>query len=190
MKVTFLFLMTVGLAGLALENIYAAPFSPAWQQAATVAADDSAKNGTHDSSAAATVVQPNRQKDRTSSDGQGNRNHGSNQNHPASRPGKPNSNHLSKSPNSARHSTTESALNHQQPHTGQSGPPVSSKGTGQGKALKRTSPSHQTGVTQNAIPSSANLRRRDPNPALVGGPANATTRNSGAINGTNMNRRP
>jgi hypothetical protein len=39
-------------------------------------------------------------------------------------------------------------------------------------------------------PSLDNVRHRSPNSAVVGGSENATTRNTGAINGTRMNRKP
>jgi hypothetical protein len=53
-------------------------------------------------------------------------------------------------------------------------------------ALPVRSPS----VTRTAAPPLDNARHRGPNSAVVGGPAISTARNTGAINGTRMNRKP
>jgi hypothetical protein len=45
-------------------------------------------------------------------------------------------------------------------------------------------------VVRPTVPSFNNVRHRGPNPAAVGGSPNSHSSNTGAINGTRMNRKP
>jgi hypothetical protein len=45
-------------------------------------------------------------------------------------------------------------------------------------------------VVRPTVPSFNNVRHRSPNPAVVGGSPSSHSSNSGAINGTRMNRKP
>jgi hypothetical protein len=45
-------------------------------------------------------------------------------------------------------------------------------------------------VVRPTVPALNNVRHRSPNPAVVAGSVNSDSRNTGAINGTRMNRRP
>ena len=51
-------------------------------------------------------------------------------------------------------------------------------------------PVRRLSVIRPYLPSPKNVRHRGPNPAVVAGSTNLASRNTGAINGTGMNRRP
>ena len=51
-------------------------------------------------------------------------------------------------------------------------------------------PVRMSSVVRPTVPSLNNVRHRSPNPAVVGGSPNLHSSNTGAINGTRMNRKP
>ena len=54
----------------------------------------------------------------------------------------------------------------------------------------RTLPVRSPGMARTTAPSFSNVRHRSLNPAAIGGPASSSTRNTAALNGTQMGRRP
>jgi len=190
MKATFLFLVTIGLAGVALENSYAAPFGLAGQQGAGAASESSAKPNLHDGSPAAPSEQTKNQKKGTSSAGQRSRPHVSDKNHARNLAGPSDSKHPTPVRKGVRRSTSENPANLRSPAAGKSGSPAATKDFSRSTGQKPGATSRQPSISRDAEPPLKDVRHRGQNPALIGGPSNSRTRNSSAINGTTMNRKP
>ena len=60
----------------------------------------------------------------------------------------------------------------------------------QNETVHNALPVRPSSVVRPTAPSLNNVRHRGPNPAVIGGSANSDRRNTGAINGTRMNRKP
>ena len=58
------------------------------------------------------------------------------------------------------------------------------------ETLHRTQPVRPPGVVRTNAPSLSNVRHRGSNPAVIGGPASSGTRNTAALNGNQIGRRP
>ena len=58
------------------------------------------------------------------------------------------------------------------------------------EAVNTALPVRRLSVVRPYLPSPKNVRHRGPNPAVVAGSTNLASRNTAAINGTGMNRRP
>ena len=94
-------------------------------------------------------------------------------------------------PNNRRSSPTKANMNAHGPvqsnaNAGVSGAPPPAPAQAGGKALPIQS--HTT--SPRAVPSSNGVRHRGSNPPTVGGPANSAVKNSGAINGAHVSRKP
>jgi len=81
------------------------------------------------------------------------------------------------------------AVNHYQP--GSSNPAALTSGRSvQNSGVRHAFSVRPASVARLSTPSLNNVRHRSPNPAIVGGLANARAKNDGAINGTWMHRKP
>ncbi len=117
------------------------------------------------------------------------RDHGraSDPNHPPSRASLTKANRPKQLPNSRQRSIPGNALH--QPGSDKSGGAAKSgfiRNETVNNALAVRTPS----VVRPTVPSLNNVRHRSPNPAVVGGSPNSHSSNTGAINGTRMNRKP
>jgi len=90
-----------------------------------------------------------------------------------------------------QHSRSGGAINLHQPGLNRSGA-VTKEGLlhNQNETPHRTLPIRPPGTARTNATSLSNVRQRGPNPAVIGGPASSDTRNSGAISGNRMGRRP
>jgi hypothetical protein len=121
------------------------------------------------------------------------RRHASDKNHPRSRASGTTANHPKQLPNGRTRSIAGNAASLHQPGSGKSGA-AAKVGLIQNETASNAMPVgppgtvRPTAVTLN--PSFNNVRHRGPNPAVVSGSANSASRNTGAINGTRMHRKP
>jgi hypothetical protein len=119
--------------------------------------------------------------------------HASDKNHPRSRASLTAANHPKQLPNGRKRSIPGNAANFHQSDSGKSG--AAAKGgliqneTASNAMLVRL-PGTVGPTAASLNPSLNNVRHRGPNPAVVGGSANLTSSNTGAINGTRMHRKP
>jgi hypothetical protein len=122
--------------------------------------------------------------------------HASDKNHPHSRAGLTASNHPKQLSTSQKRPLPRNAASLRQPALARSGGAakgglMQNETTNRGLPVRLTSvrPSVASlGSSLNPLPD--NVRHRGPNPAVVSGAANSGNRNTGAINGTGMHRRP
>ena len=117
------------------------------------------------------------------------RDHGraSDMNHPPSRTSLTKANRPQQLPNSRQRSRPGNALH-------QPGPDKSA-GAAKGGLIRNEAVNialavRTPSVVRPTVPALNNVRHRSPNPAVVAGSVNSDSRNTGAINGTRMNRRP
>jgi hypothetical protein len=117
------------------------------------------------------------------------RSHGraSDMDHPPSRASLTKVNRPKQLPNSRRRSLPGNALH--QPGSNKSGGAAKS-GFIQNETVNIALPVRTPSVVRPTVPSFNNVRHRGPNPAVVAGSMNSDRRNTGAINGTRMNRKP
>ncbi len=117
------------------------------------------------------------------------RNHGraSDPNHPPSRAPLIKVNRPKQLPNSRQRSLPGNALH--QPGSNKSGG-AAKGGLIQNETVNIALPVRTPSVVRPTVPSFNNVRHRSPNPAGVGGSPSSHSSNTGAINGTRMNRKP
>jgi|SRR5208337_1732132 len=114
---------------------------------------------------------------------------GSDTNHPPSRASLTKVDRPKQLPNSRQRSLPGNGMNFHQPGSNKSAGAAKSgfiPNEGANIALAVRTPS----VVRPSVPSFNNGRHRGPNPAVVGGSPNSHRSNTGAINGTRMNRKP
>ena len=110
------------------------------------------------------------------------------QNHPR-RPTNTINVHPKQLPNNREHFQSKNSTKFLRPGSGKSA------GAAKGGVVQRET-THKTGLVRPAsgsrptAPSFDNVRHRGANPAVIGGSANSTRRNAGAISGTSVHRRP
>ncbi len=92
-------------------------------------------------------------------------------------------------PNHQEHSASANVMNLHEPGSRPSAS-AAKGGLVQNEAGSHALPVRSPSVTRTAAPPLDDARHRSPNAAIVGGSANLTTRNTGAINGTRMSRKP
>ena len=123
------------------------------------------------------------------SDEQRDHRHVSDKNHPRSRASLTKANRPQQLPNNRQRSTSGNAMNLHQPGSDKSGGAAKADSS---RTKQPTTPClfGRQVSSDPTVPSLNNVRHRGPNPAVIGGSANSDTRNTGAINGTQMNRKP
>lgn len=163
MKIACLIFMMIGSATLAPRIAYAVEPDQGAQQAASDGAANMGRSRDTEHAASGDGKASERL-----SDGGRNGRHGSDKNRPRGPASLTKANRLNQPHNNRERSTSANAVNL---HA------VSSN---------RSSPN----VVRPAVPSLNNVRHRAPNPPVIGGAANSERNNTGAINGTRMNRKP
>jgi len=108
-------------------------------------------------------------------------------NHPPSRGSLTKVNHPKQLPRSQHRSLPGNALH--QPASKKSGG-AAKNGLIPNEAVNNALAARTPSVVRPTVPSFNNVRHRSPNPAVVGGSPSSHSSNSGAINGTRMNRKP
>jgi len=92
-------------------------------------------------------------------------------------------------PNGRQRSLPGNAMNLHQPRSHKSGGAAKS-GFIRNETVNNASAVRTLGVVRPAVPSPNHLHQRSPNPAVVGSSPPSHRSNTGAINGTRMNRKP
>jgi hypothetical protein len=198
MKATCLLFLTLSWAMLMYGTGYAAPSqqtsaeSSANENSVSPAGDRS--HDTHAAEQAAPADEGKSQKETVPPEGQRLRPYASDKNHPRSRASLTAANRPKQLPtNSGKRSLAKNAANLRQPGSDRSGGAVNG-GLIQNKTANNASPVRPASVVRPTVaslnPSLNNVRHRGPNPAVIGGSASSDSRNSGAIDGTRMNRKP
>ena len=110
-------------------------------------------------------------------------------NHSLSRANLTKANHPKPIPNRSQHSLPGNAMNFHQPSLGK--PSGAAKGgLIPNETVHNALPVRSSSIVRPAAQSLNNVRHRGPNPAVVGGAPEHHSSNTGAINGTRMNRKP
>ena len=189
MKVTCLLFLAMGCAALMPGTSYAAPSQQesAASSASTVS-DRSHDDPPHKAEHAASADGKG-QKEENPSDEQPYGRQASGKNHSRSRAILTAANRPKQPPNRRKRSLPENAMNLGQPGSDNSSGAAKGRLV-QNEAVNNALPVRPPSVVRLTGPPLNNLRHRGPNPAVVGGSANSYSRNSGAINGTRMNRKP
>jgi hypothetical protein len=189
MKASYLLFLTMSCAGLMDGTSYAAPS----QQVSAEGSASTASGRSHDAESVAPADDGKRQKEESPSAGQSDEQkaprHASAKNHPRSRVSLTAVNRPKQLPNSRKRSLPGNAIGLHQLGSDKSGGAV----TGElihHETANNAPPVQPTSVVRPTVASLHNVRHRGPNPAVVAGSANSNSRNTGAINGTRMNRRP
>jgi hypothetical protein len=188
MKATRLLFLMISYAALTPGTTYAGSSSSRPQEAPPETAADTVSDHSQDAGQAAPAAGGKRQKDRGPSGEQRDRRHVSGKNQPRSlateikvRP--------KQLPNNRERFPSRNAMNFHQP--GSDKPSGAAKaGLIQHETVKTAVPRRPPSVTRPSVPLLNNVRHRGANPAVIGGPANSAGRNTGAINGTVVHRRP
>jgi hypothetical protein len=187
MKATCLLFLMISYAALTPGTTYAGSSSSRPQQASPESAADTVSDHPQDAGQPAPAAGGKRQKDNNPSGEQGVRRHVSGKNQPRSlttikvRP--------KQLPNNRELFPSRNAMNFHQPGSDKSGAAVKN-GLIQRKTVNSVVPVRTANVNQPTVPLRNNARHRGANPAVIGGSANSAGRNSGAINGTGVHRRP
>ncbi len=113
----------------------------------------------------------------------------SGKNRPRSRVSRITATHPKQLPIGRKRSTHGNTVNLHQPDLGNPGSAAKS-GVIQHEAVKNAQPVRRLSVARPTLLALNNVHHRGPNPAFVGGSANLDRRNSGAIDGTRMHRKP
>lgn len=90
--------------------------------------------------------------------------------------------------NRREHSTSEDSVNPQRPGSDKSRG-AAKNGFARNETLNHAPANRAPSAVRPSVPSLSNVRHRGPNPAIVGGPRSSNSRNTGAIDGTHMNRK-
>lgn len=90
--------------------------------------------------------------------------------------------------NRREHSASEDSVNSQRPGSEKSGR-AAKNGLAQNETVNHAPSNRAPSAVRPSVPSLSNVRHRGANPAIVGGTRSSNTRNTGAIDGTHMNRR-
>jgi|SRR5579863_857640 len=188
MKATCLLFLAIRCAALMNGTGYAAPSSPASQQtspqSAVKAGGDDPRDGEH-----ATPADDGKHHFGKPPDAQRDHRHASDNGHPRSLTSLTKANRPKQLLNSRKTAIPGRAMNLHQPDSAKSGG-AAKDGSIHHETVGSGLPVRPPTVAQPTASSLNNERHRGPNPAVIGGPANSDSRNTGAINGTRMNRRP
>ena len=92
-------------------------------------------------------------------------------------------------PNNRNHSPSRNSMNLHRPGLGKSDA-LAETGLIHQETFKSGQAVRPASVARSAVPLRNNVRHRGANPAVVGGTANSARRNTGAISGTSVHRKP
>ena len=191
MKTTCLLFLTMSWAALTHGTGYAVPSSPASEPTSPASSANSASDHPRDPAQrdAAPADDGRHQTGGKASDEQRDHGRASDTNHPPSRASLTKANRPKQLPNSRQRSLPGNAMNLHQPGSDKSGG-AAKGGFIRNETVNNALPVRTPSVVRPTVPSLNNVRHRGPNPAVVGGSANSHSSNTGAINGTRMNRKP
>ncbi len=186
MKTTCLLFVTFGWAALMPGKGYAVPSSPASQQTSPESSANTASGHPGNAGHAASPRDGRPQTGEKASDEQQNHGATSETNRPPSRASLTKANRPKPLPNGRQRSLPGNAL-HQ---------PGSNKFVGAAKGgvianetVSNALPGRTPSVVRPSVPSLNQVHHRSPNPAVVGGAPHLHSSNTGAVNGTRMNRK-
>ena len=122
-------------------------------------------------------------------DERGDHGRASNMSHPPHRASLTKANRPKQLPNSRQRSLPGNLMNLHQPGSNKSGG-AAKGGLFQSEPVNNALAVRTPSVVRPTVPPPNNVHHRSPNPAVVAGSVNSDSRNTGAINGTRMNRKP
>ena len=190
MKTTCLVFMLISCAALMRATSNTAPDNPASQQSSSESATNTGRALPRESGHAAAADDGNQPMDGKASDEPRDQGHSSENNRPRPRIGAEKANQPNQPLNSRERSRYGNEMNVDGPALRQSGS-AAKEGLVRDEALDNSAlPTRPPSVVPRRGQSPNNVSHRGPNPAVMDGLANSNTRNTGAINGTRMNRRP
>ncbi len=189
MRATCLLFLTLSCAALMSGTAYAAPSTPASQQASSESAAKIVSGDPRDATHSAPANEGNYRKYGKPSDEQRDRRNVSDTKIARSRPGLLKANRPKPLPNAQERSSPENAMSLQQPGSNKS-VGAAKGGFIQQEAVSTALRGRRTNVLRPTGPLPNDVRHRGANPAVVGGSVNSNNRNTAAINGNRMIRRP
>ena len=176
MKIAFLIFMMIGSATLTPRIGYAVPPDQGAQQASSDGAESAVSGHSHDT-------------ERAPGDGGRNGRHGSAKNPALGKASPEKANRLNQLHSNRERATSPNAVNLHPLSSNQSTGAARAAFMQNGRA-NNAMLSRSLSPNRPAVSSLSNVRHRTPNPAAIGGSANSYSRNTGAINGTSMRRKP
>jgi|SRR5271169_5463004 len=188
MKTARLVFMMIGCVALMYGTGYAAPYNPSAQQRSSARSADPASDRPRAEPAAAADGGKYKAGEKSPSERPSNR-RASDKNHPTSQASLSRANRPNQIPNRQEHSASGNAMNLREPSSDKSAS-AAKGGLAQNETVNNALRVRPPSAARPTAPSLDNVRHRSPNSAVVGGSANAITTNTGAINGTRMNRKP
>ncbi len=191
MKTTCLLFLTISWAALTHGTGYAVPSGPASQQTSPESSANTASDHPRDPAQrdAPPADDGRHQTGGKASAEQRDLRRASDKDHPPRRASLTEANRPKQFPHSRKRFLPGNAINLHQPGPDKSGG-AAKGGLIQTETVNNALPVRPPSVVRPTVPSLNNVRHRGPNPAVVGGSANLQSRNTGAINGTRMNRKP
>ena len=188
MKTTCLLFLAIGCAALMRGTSYADQSNPASPKSSSESAAKTTSDHPRDAAHSAPAEDGKNQNDGKPSDERRDPRHASDKNHQGSRASLTSANRPKQASNDRERSTSGNATNLHQPGLSKSGGVAN--GLSQKATVNNVLPVRRPSVTRPIVPSPSNVRHRGANPAVIGGSANSDSRNTGAINGARMNRKP
>lgn len=189
MKITCLLFLTLSCAALKCGAASADPSSPASQQTSPESAAKTISDDSRDAAHGAPANGGIHQKNGKPSDEQRERRNVSDTKIARRSAVLLKANRPKSLPNAQERFSHGNAMNLQQPGSNKSAG-AARGGFIQQEAVNTALRAHRTNVLPFTGPLHNNVRHRGANPAVIGGPVNSNSRNSAAINGTRMIRRP
>jgi hypothetical protein len=107
---------------------------------------------------------------------------------PASNTSPSKANHRNEVPNSRERSASGNSKNSYRPGSDKSAG-AAQNGIVRNETVNHAASHRASNTARPTVPSLRNVRHRGANPAIVGGAGNSSTRNTGALDGTHMNRK-
>jgi len=189
MKTTILLFLAIGCAALMQETTYADSASPASQQTSSRTATKTNSDHPRDAQLAAPAEDAKNQKAGKPPGEMPDYRNASYRNHPRNDASLNKGNRPKQLPSSRNHSKPANAMNLHQPGPNKFNSAAKGGATHQ-EAVNSALPVRPSTEARSTAPSLENVRHRGANPAVIGGSANSYSGNTGAINGTRMNRKP
>lgn len=185
MKATWLLFLTIGCAAFTPGTGYAAPSQQTHAESSAKTLSGHPRDAEH----ATSVDDRKRQKQGNPADEHRNVGKDSDKNRPSGHASMTSANRPKYVPSRQEHSTPGNAMKLDQLSSAKSG------GATRGAQAKNDKVRdvrlvRPQSLARTSTPSFDNLRHLGPNPAIVGGSVNSGSRNTGAISGTGMKRRP
>jgi hypothetical protein len=187
MRTTCLLFLAMSWAALMQGTSYAVPSSPASQPTSPESSADTARGHPLDAEHAASADDGRYERGGKAADEQRGHARASITNHPPSRASLTKANRPKPLPNSRQRSLPGNAL-HQPGSDGSGG--AAKSGFIRNETVNNALPGRTPSVVRPTVPLLNNVHHRSPNPAVVGGSPNSHSSNTGAINGTRVNRKP